>query len=199
VVAPEHVLRASQEISWAEQAYIFQTLHFTDLYDEGLHRGMSQEDFGSTLDGLYNGGFGLDHWRRMPLEMLEERVARFPQSAGLRGYLWVIARERALREPLAVIDEATRATGADATARALVDEGEAAFAAGDLAGAAQRFAGAASILPTLVTAWNDLAVALHEMGRAPEAQAAVENALFADPEDEDAVMNLELILARQPG
>jgi tetratricopeptide (TPR) repeat protein len=199
VVAPEHALLASQSISWADQAHIFQTIHFTGLYDDGLHEGLTEAEFGSTLDGLYANGFGLDLWRKLPIEELEARVRRFPQSLGLRGYLWTIARERSLAEPLGAITAAAEATGSDAEAGSLVDAGEEAFAAGDLLGAAQRFRAAAQLLPTLVEAWNDLAVVMHELGRTGEARAAVETALFVDPGDESARENHEQIVAALAG
>jgi glycosyltransferase involved in cell wall biosynthesis len=195
VVAPEHALLASQSISWADRAHIFQTLHFTALYDDGLKDGLTEAEFGSTLDGLYANGFGLDLWRKLPADELEERVRRFPQSLGLRGYLWTIAREQSLTEPLAAITAAAEATGAASEARDLIDAGEAAFASGDLLGAAQRFRAATQLLPTLVTAWNDLAVVMHELGRTGEARAAVETALFVDPDDESARENHEQIVA----
>ena len=196
VVAPDHAVLGSLEISWADRAHVILTEHFTGLYDAGLHRGMSEEEFGSTLDGLYTNGFGLDHWRLMPVDLLAERVARFPQSAGLRLYLWMIARERSLREPLAAIEQAARSVGANDAASSLIDEGEAAFAAGRLDHAAERFLSAAQLHPALVTAWNNVAVTMHELGRGAEALAAVENALFADPDDDDARANLEQIDGR---
>ena len=193
VVAPDHAILGSLEISWADRAHVILTDHFTGLYDAGLHKGMSAEEFGSTLDGLYTNGFALNHWRLMPVEMLMDRVTRFPQSVGLRLYLWTIARERSLREPLAAIEQAVRSVGADVAARDLIEEGEAAFAAERLDLAVERFLSAAQLDPTLVTAWNDMSVALHALGRGDEALVAVENALFVDPEHEDARANLDQI------
>ena len=169
---------------------------FTSLYDDGLHAGMSAAEFGATLDGLYRRDHDLcHHWRRIELEQLVRVVERFPQSAGLRGYLWTIAFEQGRRDVLDTIDGAARAVGSDVEARALIAAGEEAFAAGDAVEAARRFDAAAQVAPTLAEAWNDLAVALHHLGR-PEALRAVEDlpALFVAPDDADAQSNRAVIL-----
>lgn len=198
-VAPHHLLHASQAISWADRAHIVQTLHFVGLYDEGLHVGLTEEEFGRSLDGLYRGGWGLDQWRRVPLEQLVKAVARFPQSSGLRTYLWTISRERGIYEALPTLDAAAHAVGADSTARELVAAGEAAFEAGATQEAVQAFASAASAMPTFVTAWNDLGVALHQLGH-PAAAEAIDAALFVAPDDVDARLNrAELRLADGAG
>jgi glycosyltransferase involved in cell wall biosynthesis len=194
VVAADHVLRASQAISWGDKAHVYQTLHFTSLYDEGLHEGISEEDFGRSLDGLYRDGWGLNLWQQVPVERLAETVERFPQSEGLRSYLWQIARERSWSDAVPVLDAAARAAGAEPVATALVEEGEELFAAGAVHAAAERFGAAAHRMPTLAAAWNDLAVALHHLG-SPDALAAVEAALFVAPDDEDAQLNRASILA----
>jgi hypothetical protein len=193
VVAPSHLVHGGQAISWADRAHIIQTLHFTSLYDEGLHAGLSAAEFGATLDGLYRDGWGLDLWRRVPIERLAETVARFPQSQGLREYLWTIARESGRRDVLPTLSRAAEAVGADTRARELVEEGERIFAAGDAADAAERFGAAARLDPTLATAWSDLAVAHHELGRA-DALAGLDSALFVDPDDLDALLNRASIL-----
>jgi glycosyltransferase involved in cell wall biosynthesis len=195
VVAPVHAVKGSSATTWADRAHLYQTLHFTALYEEGLHADLSAEDFGRTLDGLYCNGFGLDHWRRVEIERLVEAVSRFPHAESLRAFLWTIARERGLRDALPALDAAVAELRLEAPARELVYEGEAAFAQGDPAAAAERFAAAVNLMPTLAQAWNDLAVALHQLGRQGDAAAAVANALFVDPEDADALANLEALAA----
>lgn len=196
VVAAEHLVHGGQAISWADRAHLIQTLDFTSLYDDGLSAGISAEEFGASLDGLYRGGWGLDLWRRVPLERLAEAVARFPQSQGLRDYLWTVASKRGRRDVLDTLSAAAAAVGADAEAAALVEEGERVFAAGDAVGAAERFSAAAQRAPTLATAWNDLAVARHQLGRA-DAIEAVDAALFVAPDDLDARLNrASILLAR---
>ena len=101
------------------------------LWDDGLRAGLSEEEFGATLDGLYGQGFGFVHWRRQPLERLLEVVARFPQSRGLREFLWGLAIEQQRPDALPVLHEAARATGDDARARALIQEGEERYANGN--------------------------------------------------------------------
>ncbi|MEA2322016.1 MAG: hypothetical protein QOD81_1866 [Solirubrobacteraceae bacterium] len=190
VVAADDLVHGSPAISWADRAHRIQTLDFTALYDDGLHAGVSAEDFGRSLDGLYRDGWGLDLWRRVPVEPLIEAVRRFPQSQGLRDYLFTIARETGRRDALPVLDEAARAVGVEAEATARVQAGEDAFAAGDLDAAIARFRAAAARMPTLVTAWNDLAVALHGLGHADaDAGDAIEAAVFVAPDDLDARLN----------
>jgi glycosyltransferase involved in cell wall biosynthesis len=188
VVAPAHVVHGSSAISWADRAHDIQTLHFTGLWDAGLRAGLSEEEFGATLDGLYGHGFGFDQWRRQPIERLLEVVARFPQSRGLREFLWRLAVEQRRPDVLPVLQEAARATGDDARARALVQAGEERHAAGDGDGAVERFAAATRLAPTDVNAWNDLAVALHQLAR-PDAGTYLDTALFVDPDDSDARLN----------
>jgi hypothetical protein len=194
VVLPGHVLSGSNAISWADRAHDILTLHFTALWDDGLKAGMTAEEFGATLDGLYQPGWGLEHWRRQPLEALMSVVERFPQSRGLRGLLWTLAREQQRRDALEVLRAAAQRTGDDARAQALVDEGEERYGAGDPQGAVARFADAADVDPTLVSAWNDLAVVLHGLTD-PRAARHIDIALFVAPDDADARSNRSAMLA----
>jgi tetratricopeptide (TPR) repeat protein len=50
--------------------------------------------------------------------------------------------------------------------------------------------------PDFAPAWYNLADALDERGRTPEAIAALENALHADPDYADAMFNLALMLQK---
>lgn len=194
VVAPQHCVHGGQASSWLDRAHLYLTLHFTSLYDDGLHAGLSAAEFGATLDGLYRRDYDLcHHWRRIEIEKLVGLVGRFPQSEGLRRYLWTIAFERGNQDVLPAVDTAARMTGAHVQARVLVAAGEKAFAAGDAATAAGQFMEAAHMAPTLTEAWNDLAVALHHLGR-PEAVQAVDTALFVAPDDADALSNRAAIL-----
>lgn len=193
-VASQHCVHGSQAISWLDRAHLYMTLHFTSLYDDGLHAGLSAAEFGATLDGLYVRDNDLCHaWRRIEIEKLVGLVGRFPQSEGLRRSLWTIAFERGRQDLLPAVDTAARITGAYERARVLVTAGEEAFAAGDAALAARQFREAAQLAPTLTEAWNDLAVALHHFGR-PEAVLAVDTALFVAPDDADALSNRAAIL-----
>jgi Flp pilus assembly protein TadD len=188
VVAAEHLIHASPTISWADRAHLIQTLDFTSLYDEGLHAGLTEEEFGATLDGLYRNQFTYQHWRRVPVERLVAVVARFPQSDALRAYLWNIAREQERRDVLTALEEAARRMGRDVEADGLIRAGEAAFADGDAAAAARSFMAAAERMPTSATAWSNLAVALHALHHA-DAGEAVEHAVFLAPDDPDARLN----------
>ena len=188
VAAAEHLLDGGTEITWADRRHTIMTLDFTALYDDGLHAGLSEAEFGATLDGFYVNGWAFDLWERLPIERLAEAVARFPQSQGLRDYLWRLARAQGRRDLLAVLDHAARAVGDDRIARELVAAGEEAFAGGDAQAAAQRFAEATARLPGLSAAWNDLAVTAHHLGL-PDARAYVEHALFVAPHDRDALLN----------
>lgn len=189
VVLGQHVLAACQDITWADRTHIIQTLHFTRLWDDGLHAGMTEAEFGATLDGLYGSGWGEDLWRRQPIEELLRVVARFPQSLGLRRFLWAMALEQGRGDALPALEQAARVTGDDDRARALVAEGEDLFGAGDAAGAAARFAEATRLDPTQVDAWNDLAV-VASVDRPAEAVDLLRAALFAAPDDRDAQANL---------
>jgi Flp pilus assembly protein TadD len=73
-------------------------------------------------------------------------------------------------------------------ARAVLGEGEAAFANGDAAGAAELFTRALEEAPAFAEAWNDLAVALHAMG-SDQARVAAATAVELDPADENAWRN----------
>jgi Flp pilus assembly protein TadD len=70
-----------------------------------------------------------------------------------------------------------------------VAEGEEAFGAGDFSTAIQRFRAATATAPANATAWNNLAVVLHSIGDPATAEPAVDNALFVDPDDADALAN----------
>jgi glycosyltransferase involved in cell wall biosynthesis len=189
VVASRRVVLGSLDISWTDRQHVILTEHFTGLYDEVVHLAMSRAEFASTLDGLYADPGLFQHWRKVPLDTFTKIVARFPQSKALHGYLFATAREQGYSAALPVLDEAARDAGVDEGARALVADGEAAFAGGDIVAAAQRFTEATNLMPSLAAAWNDLAVVLHELGRLPEARAAVEAALFIAPDDEDTRAN----------
>ena len=187
-VAAEHLLDGGTEITWADRRHTIMTLDFTALYDDGLHAGLSEAEFGASLDGLYVNGWAFDLWERLPIERLAEAVTRFPQSRGLRDYLWRLARAQNRRDLLAVLDDAARSVGDDRIARELVAAGEEAFAAGSPQAALERFTEAAARLPGLTAAWNDLAVTAHHLGL-PDARAYVEHALFVAPHDRDALLN----------
>ncbi|HEX6620464.1 MAG TPA: glycosyltransferase [Solirubrobacteraceae bacterium] len=193
-VAARACVLGGQEISWRAQQHVFLTMHFTALYDDGLHAGVTADEFGVALDGLYRRDYDLlHHWRRIELEQLAALVERFPQSDGLRGYLWTLAFEQGRHDVLGSLEGAVRAMGADEQARALVASGEEAFARGDALQAARHFDAAAQLAPTLAEAWNDLAVALHHLGHA-DALRAVDSALFVAPDDADAQSNRATIL-----
>jgi glycosyltransferase involved in cell wall biosynthesis len=193
VVAADHIVHASQEISWEDRRHKIMTLDFTSLYDDGLHIGISAEEFGASLDGLYVDGAWIELWHQIPIEALAGVVSRFPQSRGLRGYLWEIARVQGRRDVLDVLDQAARAVGADIEANELVQSGEDAFAAGDPQAAAGRFLEAVHRMPTCICAWNDLAVAAHRLGD-PRARNILETALFVSPDDIDALLNRSSML-----
>lgn len=188
VVAPHPVLHGACEISWADRKHVIQTIHFTSLYDEGLHQGLTPEEFARTLDGLYANEWGLDLWRQIPLERLAEVVERFPQSTSLREYLWRLAHEQGRRDVLPALDRAACAAGAGEAAGELLAAGERAFVAGDAPRAAAAFEAAAQCLPTCATTWSNLAVAAHQLGRA-DIPALLETALFVDPGNLDALVN----------
>jgi glycosyltransferase involved in cell wall biosynthesis len=196
MVAAEPAIRASQDISWADVAHLYQTLHFTSLFDDGLCLGLTEEEFGTTLDGLYVNGFGDWQWRKVPLERLVEAVRRFPQSQGLRRLLWEIAGEQERPDVLSDLDAACRAMGLHRPVAELVAAGERAFAAGELPQAARLFAEATELMPTSAPAWNGLAVAGFYTGD-PEAVAAAQAALFVAPDDADALANHAAISAAQ--
>ncbi len=188
VIAGEHLVQGSTEISWADRSHRILTLDFTSLYDDGLHAGLSPEDFGASLDGLYADGFGFGQWTQVPIERLAGVVDCFPQSSALRDYLWRIARSKGCREVLPTLDAAARVIGADIEADELVRLGEAAFSAGDATGALELFARATRRMPTNLHAWNDLVVVAHSLGM-PDVHEPVESALFVDPDDGTARVN----------
>lgn len=192
-VAPRHVIHGSQAISWEDKVHVYLTEHFTSLWEDGLSAGLTREEFGATLDGLYGDPGTFDKWRRVPLDRFASIVERFPESRALRSYLFTTAMEQSSRDALPAIERAARTVGALERAWALVTEGEGLFGAGDVTGAVDRFTEATSVMPTLAAGWNDLAVGLHELGRLGDAQAAAEAALFADPYDADARENLAAI------
>jgi hypothetical protein len=192
-VVGEHVLTASQEISWADRAHIIQTLDFTRLWEDGLGDGMSAETFGASLNSLYVDGWARTLWERHPIEELMRVVTLFPQARGLREYLWTQAVEQRRQDPLAVLAVAAEATGDGDRARALVAEGQTAFGIGDGPTALRRFTTAADVDPTCVDAWNDAAVVLHAAGD-PTAARLVNTALFVAPGDADARANAAEIL-----
>ena len=194
VAAPRHLVQAGQEVSWADRAHLIQTHDFTSLWDDGLKEGLSEAEFGALLDGLYGAGWGLHLWRQVPIEDLVRAATRFPQSQGLRDFLWTLAREQDRRDVLPALADAARAAGAEERARSLLADGEARFEAGDARAAIEPFAAAARLAPTLPETWNDLAVALHALGE--DGLAAVDAALFAAPEDPDARHNRAVILSQ---
>ena len=187
VVADRLLVTASADVSWGDRMAEVMTRHFIGLYDEAIGRLASAEEFGRSLDSHYT----RDHywcWKEAGAGELIETVRRFPHSRVLRRYLWTFGRE--LRDPrcVAEVAAASAAAGDDATARALVAEGEAAFGEGDAAGAAELFTRALEESPAFAEAWNDLAVALHAMG-SPQARVAVATAVELDPTDENAWQN----------
>jgi glycosyltransferase involved in cell wall biosynthesis len=189
LVAPGIVVRALLSQTWSDKADVYLTRDYVAMYDAGLHEQLTEEEFGTSLDLFYKrDDWPLEHWRRVPVEWLIEAVTRFPQSENLRSYLWAIARERRLRDALAPLAAATTDSGAEAKAAELVEAGERAFEAGDAQAAAARFSEATMKAPVLAEAWNNLAVALHQLGH-PLAPAAVDSALFIDPHNADAGAN----------
>jgi tetratricopeptide (TPR) repeat protein len=189
VVAPEAWVGGGQDVTWSERRPAIVTLDFTSLYDDGLAAGLTQEEFGATLDGLYAGApWAPVFWKQQEPERLAAVVARFPESRALRAILWSITCETPWPAGLPVLDAAARAVRDDVTAQTLVREGEERFAAGDHQTAATRFLDAVDRMPTLGQAWSDLGVVLHAMDN-PEAARMLDTALFVAPDDVDALLN----------
>ena len=187
VVADRLLVTASADVSWGDRMAEVMTRHFIGLYDEAIGRLASAEEFGRSLDSHYT----RDHywcWKEAGADYLIETVRRFPHSRVLRRYLWTLGRELGDSRCISEVRAASAAAGDDATARALVAEGEAAFGAGDAAAAAELFTRALEESPAFAEAWNDLAVALHAMG-SPQARVAVATAVELDPTDENAWQN----------
>jgi hypothetical protein len=194
VSAGAYGLSCCGDISWGDLRDEYVTLHYTSLYDDGLRLGMTAAEFGESLNGLYTDGFGREHWRRVPIERLAAVVRRFPQCAATRTFLWDLACAQGRADVLADLDAGCRAIGLHDEAERLRVEGEAAFHAGRTVDAARRFEAAATLVPTLPGALNDLAVALHHAGH-PQAAVCARLALFVDPSDADAQENLRAIEA----
>jgi glycosyltransferase involved in cell wall biosynthesis len=193
VVADRVLVSGSTDIHWGDRMVETMTHHFVGMYDEALRGRVSPEEFGRAMDAHYT----RDHlwcWQAVPVEFLIETVRRFPHSRVLRRYLWAIGRERHDPACAAEVAAAARAAGDDAAAQALVDEGEDLYAGGDAAGAARLFTRAIEWSPALATAWNDLAVALHALGR-QGAREAVATAFELDPADENTRQNHAAIMA----
>ncbi len=189
--AAHHVVHEALTVSWADTRDLWLTEHFVDMYDEGICRTVSEEEFGTTLDRFYRGErWALEAWRNRPLAALVRAARRFPSSQVLRDYLWTIARADGDREALLASADEDRARRAEE----LVAAGEAAFGAGRVQEAVDAFRAACALAPLLPEAWNDLAVALHAVGH-PDALRAVDNALFVAPGDPDALANRQALLA----
>lgn len=85
---------------------------------------------------------------------------------------------------------------ADDTADTWLEEGEALFAAGDLAGAEQAFLRVLALDAGNAVANNDLGVLHHQRGDQPQALEYLVRALEADPDNRDAVSNTCAVLAQ---
>lgn len=189
VSAGEHGLSCCTEVSWADVAHLYQTIHYTSLYDDGLHLGMTEAEFGESLNGIYHEAFGRHQWTLVPIERLAETVRRWPQCDATRTFLWEQACEHNRADVLGDLDAACRAVGLHERAQELRAKGEAAFHAGRAEEAACAFEVAAALAPTLPGLLNDLAVALHFCGD-PSAVEHARRALLVDPYDADAHENL---------
>lgn len=75
----------------------------------------------------------------------------------------------------------------------------AAFAAGDVAGAAAELEHVLAVDPDCAVAWNHLGVCLHHLGRGREAVQALGEALRFEPGHPDARANLKDVLRANPG
>lgn len=193
VVAGRLLVSGSTDIHWGDRMVETMTHHFVGMYDEAIGSLVSAEEFGRAMDEHYT----RDHfwcWQAVPVEFLIETVRRFPHSRVLRQYLWAIGRERHDPACAAAVAAAAREAGDDVAAQTLVDEGEELFGDGDVAGAAGLFTRAIEWAPTLAAAWNDLAVALHALGRHGAREAAA-TALELDPADENTRQNHAAIMA----
>jgi tetratricopeptide (TPR) repeat protein len=194
IVPDRYLVAGSLDISWTDRRAEILTLHFTSLWDEGLSADLSAEQFGRTLDGLYaSDGFDLGLWRTVGLDHLAEAVAKFPQSRALRWALLIFARDRDRRDLVSIVDQAARSDGAGTISEQLVAAGEQQFVAGDHEAAIGSFTEATRWLPTCTDAWNDLAVAAHQLGL-DQARDHLEMALFIDPADHQALSNRDALL-----
>ncbi len=193
VVADRLLVWGSTDISWGARMAETMTHHFVGLYDEAFAALVTPEEFGRSMDTHYN----RDHYwcfKEAGADFLIRTVRRFPHSRVLRQYLWSLGRE--LRDPrcIAEVAAASAAAGDDTAAKALIEQGEAAYGRGDAAAAAQLFTRALEEAPATAEAWNDLAVALHALG-SPEARIAIATAVELDPADENAWGNHVAIMA----
>ncbi|WP_027004924.1 glycosyltransferase [Conexibacter woesei] len=195
VVAGEHGVLGCTDIGWADVAHEYLTLHFTKLYDDVLHLGLTEAEFGESLNGLYRDGLGLSQWRRVPIERLAEVVRRFPQCRELRVILWQLARDQQRPDVLNDLDAGLRRLGLDVEARTLHAAGVARFEAGDAIGAARLIETATAVAPSLPGVWNDLGVVYHALEAFPRAAECLELALFVDPADDGARANRDALVA----
>ena len=181
-------VHGSSAISWAERAHDIQTLDFTRLLGRRAPAGLSEEEFGATLDGWYGQGFGFDQWRRQPIERLLEVVA-LSQLRGLREFLWRLAVDQQRPDALPVLQEAARTTGDDASGPgAQVQAGEERYAAGDGTGAVEcsrpRYGSRpptstrGTTSPSRCISWSGLTLGTY-----------LDTAIFVDPDDSDARLN----------
>jgi glycosyltransferase involved in cell wall biosynthesis len=193
VVADRPLVWGSTDISWGARMAETMTHHFVGLYDEAFAALVTPAEFGRSMDTHYT----RDHYwcfKETGVDFLIQTVRRFPHSRVLRQYLWSLGRELRDSRCIADVSAATAAAGDDTAAKALIEQGEAAFGQGDAAAAAQLFTRALEEAPATAEAWNDLAVALHALG-SPEARIAVATAVELDPADENAWQNHVAIMA----
>jgi tetratricopeptide (TPR) repeat protein len=126
----------------------------------------------------------------MPLETFERTWARAERWAMLAlppGRMPATASEAAYLAAAAALERVTPQAAAHAyeaalgrwpaSAAARIGQGNAAYAAGDLEGAAAAYARATQDHPGAADAWNNLAQALHELGRRDAALAAARRAV----------------------
>jgi glycosyltransferase involved in cell wall biosynthesis len=192
LVAANRLVRGSLASCWVDVAHTYLTTQLVGLYEEGLRDGLTEEEFGRSLDIFYResleDSLSFSYWQRVPVGTLIAAVTRFPHSSALRTYLWLIASQQSLPEVLPALDQAATSAGIDAQANVLLAAGEAKFEHGDARAAAEHFLLASQLMPTCATAWNDLAVAFHSLGD-PRAPSAADSAVFVAPGDVAARLN----------
>lgn len=188
VVADRQLVVGTAGTSWEDKRVRIMTERVIGAYDETLRLGLSREEYGRSLDARYRNDEYFDCWRDAPLTVLIDAVQRFPHSAQLRRFLWLLARSRGSREALTVLDAACVESGSGAEAEVSVRRGEELFGAGRPQDAEELFAEAIRLHPTSAVAWNDLGVARDTRGDA-SAHEAFDVALDLDPHFADARLN----------
>ena len=178
---------ARRALRFAWHAFGVWSLPFRKVIEEPMHHGKP------TYTKLAELSPGMDAELDRLCDYLLHAQSLFPPPTQPSTHEQLEAESRHIAANLGLMSQdPTPVKSSDSVLPQIIDA-EAAFTAGEVERACAMLLDALETDPQAVRAWKDLGAILHATGHREDAEAALQQALRIDPDDQDARCDLELV------